>query len=177
MRKKGKQKRRSEAFIEDAISSLDNHYLRWCNELLPAALGGEAPLTKVVAQILLNHHLPDNPNEQNQFDTAYFKQKHNRHIGLLDLACFVRDNYTSEIEMEEATIKQLAQVVSTGVDIWKDGEASTQTNDSAVAKLGDHFCSCYLPLASNSQFVEDVKEAGIVNNRKNCGAPLRSCHL
>jgi hypothetical protein len=66
--KKGKQKRKSEAFIEEAMISLDNHYLRWCNELLPAALGGEAPLATVVARILLDHHLPDNPNEQNQID-------------------------------------------------------------------------------------------------------------
>ena len=55
-------------------------------------------------------------------------------------------------------------MVSTGVDIWKDDEASIQTNDSAVAILRDHFCSSYLPLASNSQFVEaGVKEARIVS--------------
>jgi hypothetical protein len=57
---------------------------------------------------------------------------------------------------------ELVSDVSTGVDIWKDDDAiSTQTtNDSAAAKLGDHLCSCYLPLASNSQFVEaGVKEA------------------
>jgi hypothetical protein len=110
--KKGKQKRKSEAFIEEAITSLGNHYLRWCNELLPAALGGEAPLAKVVARILLNHHLPDNPNKQNQIDAEYFSQDHNCHIDLLDFDRFVRENYTSESEMEEATIKQLAQVVS-----------------------------------------------------------------
>ena len=91
---------------------------------------------KVVARILLNHHLPDNPNEQNQIDAEYFSQDHNRHIDLLDFARFVRENYTRESEMEEATIKQLAQVVSTGVDIWKDDDAiSTQTDDSAVAIL------------------------------------------
>ena len=125
-------------FIEDAMISLDNHYLRWCNELLPAALGGEAPLATVVTRILLDHHLPDNPNEQNQIDAEYFSQDHNnRHIDLLDFARFVRENYTSESEMEEATIKQLAQVVSTGVDIWNDDDAiSTETtNDSAVAKV------------------------------------------
>ena len=67
----------------------------------------------------------------------------------------------------EATIKLLAQVVSTGVDIWiEDDEASTQTShDSTVAKLRDHFCNCYLPLASNSQFVAaGVKEARIVSS-------------
>jgi hypothetical protein len=31
--KKVKQKRKSEAFIEETITSLNNHYLRWCNEL------------------------------------------------------------------------------------------------------------------------------------------------
>jgi hypothetical protein len=93
--------------------SLDNHYLRWWNELLPAALGGEAPLATVVTRILLDHHLPDNPNEQNQIDAEYFSQDHNCHGDLLDFARFVRENYTSETELEEATIKQLAQVVST----------------------------------------------------------------
>jgi hypothetical protein len=104
---------------------------------LPAASGGEAPLTKVVGRIVLNHHLPDNPNEQNQIDAEYFSQDHNRHIDLLDFARFVRENYTSESEMEEAPIKQLAQVVSTGVDIWKDDDAihTQTTNDSAAAKL------------------------------------------
>jgi hypothetical protein len=42
--KKEMQKRKSETFIEVAMTSLDNHYLQWCNKLLPAALGGEAPL-------------------------------------------------------------------------------------------------------------------------------------
>jgi hypothetical protein len=66
--------------------------------------------------------------------------------------------------MKEATIKVLAQVVSTGVDIWKENEANTQTNDAVVAKLPYHFCNCYLPLTSNSQFVEaNVKEARIVS--------------
>jgi hypothetical protein len=162
--KKGKQKRNSEAFIEEAITSFGNHYLRWCNELLPATLGGEAPPAKVVARILLHHHLPDNPNKQSQIDTAYFSQDHNRHVDLLGFACFVRENYTSETKMEEATINQSAQVVSKGVDIWKDDKASTRTNDSVVAKLRDHFCSCYLPFVSNSQFVEaGVKEARIVS--------------
>jgi hypothetical protein len=163
--KKGKQKRKSEALLEEAITSLRNHYLRWCNELLPAALGGEAPLATVVARILLNHHLPDNPKEQNQIDAEYFSQDHNRHIDLLNFARFVRENYTSESKMEEATIKQLVQVVSTGVDIWKDdGAISAQKNDSAAAKLRDHFCSCYRLLASNSQFVEaGVKVVRIVS--------------
>ena len=56
--KKEKQKRKSLVFIEEAIASLDKHYLRWCNVLLPAALGGEAPLAKTVARILLNNPLP-----------------------------------------------------------------------------------------------------------------------
>jgi hypothetical protein len=42
--------RKSEAFVlEEAIASPDGHHLRCCNELLPAALGGEAPLAKIVA--------------------------------------------------------------------------------------------------------------------------------
>ena len=129
-------------------------------------MGGEAPLAKIVAHILLNQHLPDNP-EQNQIDAEYFSQDHNRHVDLLNFASFIRKNYTRENEIEEATIRLLAQVVSEGVDIWKeDDEAtSTEATDSAgVAKLRDHFCNCYLPLASNSQFVEaGVKEARIVS--------------
>ena len=77
----------------------------------------------------------------------------------------IHTNYTRENKMEEATIKLLAQVVSRGVDIWKeaDDEATrTEANDSGVAKLRDHFCNCYLLLASNSRFVEaGVKEARI----------------
>jgi hypothetical protein len=99
-------------------------------------LGGEARLAKIVARILLSHHLPDNPNKQNQIDAEYFSQDHNRHVGLLNFASFVRKNYTRKNKMEEL----LAQVVSEGVDIWKeddDDEAtSTQANnDSGVAKL------------------------------------------
>jgi hypothetical protein len=90
------------------MASLNSHYLRWCNELLPAAfLGGKAPLVKIVTRILLSHHLPDNPNEQNQIDAEYISQDHNRHVDLLDFASFVRKNYT---RLEEATIKLLAHI-------------------------------------------------------------------
>jgi hypothetical protein len=41
-------------------------------QTLPAALGGEAPLGKIVACILLSHHLPGNPNKQNQINAEYF---------------------------------------------------------------------------------------------------------
>jgi hypothetical protein len=158
--KSGKQKRKSEAFIEEAITSLDNHYLRWCNILLSAALGGEAPLAKIIARILLKYHLPDNPNEQNQIDAEYFSKDHNRHANLLDFAIFVRENHIRETEMEDAT-QRLA--VASIVDIWKVEDRLTQ-NDSDAAKLRDHFCNCYLPIASNSQFVEaGVKEAKIVS--------------
>jgi hypothetical protein len=100
-------------------------------------LGGEAPHA-FVARILLSHHLPDNLNKQNQIDAEYFSQDHNRHVNLLNFASFVRKNYTRENQMEEETIKLLAQVVSEGVDIWKEGDdeaTSTQANDSGVAKL------------------------------------------
>jgi hypothetical protein len=139
--------------------SLDKHHLRWCNELLTAALGGEAPLGKVVARVPLNHHLPDNPLEQNQIDVCYFSKNHDRHIDLLDFASFVRTNYTQRETGMDATAKLLAQLVSTGVDIWKEEDAPK--NDAA---LRDHFCSVCVPLASNSQFVEaGVKEAKIVS--------------
>jgi hypothetical protein len=63
--------------------------------------------------------------------------------------------------MEEATIKLLAQVMSKGVDIWKDDEVSTIQNDSGVATLQDPFCNCHL------QFVEaGVKEAKIVSTTR-----------
>jgi hypothetical protein len=101
-------------------------------------LGGEAPLAKIVAYILLSHHLHDNPNEQNQIDAEYFSQDHDRNVDLLNFACFIRKNYKRENEMEAATIKLLEHMVSRGVDIWKeaDNEAtSTEANDSGVAKL------------------------------------------
>jgi hypothetical protein len=101
-------------------------------------LGGEVPLARIVAHILLIHHLPHNPKEQNQIDAEYFSQDHDRHVDLLDFACFVRKNHTRENEMEEATKKLLAQAVSRGVDIWKEADdeaTSTEANDSGAAKL------------------------------------------
>jgi hypothetical protein len=58
--------------------------------------------------------------------------------------------------------------VSEGVDIWKEDDdkaiSTQEANDSGVTKLRDHFSKCYLPLASNSQFVEPgVKEARTVS--------------
>jgi hypothetical protein len=47
--KKQSQKKKSEAFIEEAIVLLNKHHLQWCNELLTAASGGEAPFDKIVA--------------------------------------------------------------------------------------------------------------------------------
>jgi hypothetical protein len=93
-KQKQKQKQKSETFIEEAMMSLDNHYLPWCNELLSAASGGEAPLAKVFARILLSHHLPDNPNKQNQIDAEFFSHDHNQHVNLLEFASFVRKNNT-----------------------------------------------------------------------------------
>jgi hypothetical protein len=162
--KKARQKRKSEAFIEEAIVSLDKHYLRWGNELLTAALGGEAPLGKVVARVLLNHHLPENPNEENQVAVGHYSKDHDRHIDLLDFASFVRLSYTRrETEMDPKT-KSLAELVARGVDIWKEEDGVLTQNDATIVTLRDHFCSVYLPLASNSQFVEaGVKEAKIVS--------------
>jgi hypothetical protein len=78
------------------MASLNNHYLWWWNELSPAALGGVVPLAKIVARILLSHHLPDNPNKQNQIDAEYFSQDHDRHVDLLNFASFVRKRSTQE---------------------------------------------------------------------------------
>jgi hypothetical protein len=162
---KEKQRWKSKAFIEEAITSPDKHHLRQCNELLSAASGGEAPIARIVARILLSHHLPDNPNETNQVNVECFSKDHNRHIDLNDFASSVRENCTRETEKDEAT-KQLAQIVATGVDVWKeDEEGSLTQNDAATVTVrGDHFCSLHLPLASNSQFVEGGgKEAKIAS--------------
>jgi hypothetical protein len=48
---RGKQKQKSEVLILEAMDNLDEHCLRWCNELLSAAFGGEARLAKIVAQV------------------------------------------------------------------------------------------------------------------------------
>jgi hypothetical protein len=162
--KKQLQEKKSEACIEEATFSLDKHHLRWCNKLLTAASGGEAPFGKIVARVLLNHHLPDNPYKLNQIDANYFSKDHGRHVDLLDFASFVRANHKqrgNEAEMDENT-KMLAEAVATGVDIWKeDDDGALAENDAA---LRDHFCSKHLPLASNLQFVEaGVKEAKIVS--------------
>jgi hypothetical protein len=133
---KEKQGRKSVAFIKEAITSLDKHCLRWCNELLSAASGGEAPLVKIVARDLLSHHLPNNSDEMNQADVEHFSNNHNQHINLLDFASFVRENHTRETETDEATKQQLVQVVATGVDVWKeDKEGVLAQNDSATVTL------------------------------------------
>jgi hypothetical protein len=99
----------------------------------------------------------------NQLDDEYFSKDHDRTINLLDFEAFVKKYYARETEMNEEMLR-LAQVVAAGVDIWNTyGEEPTETNPT-VTKLRDHFCSYYLPLASNSQFVEaGVKEAKIVS--------------
>jgi hypothetical protein len=95
---------------------------------------GQAPLTKIVARILLKYHLPDdNLNQQNQIDAEYFSKDHDWHVDHLDFASFVRENYIGETEMEDAT-KWLAQAVASGVDIWKVDDILTQ-NNSEAAKL------------------------------------------
>jgi hypothetical protein len=158
------QKKKSEAFIEEATVLLDKHCLRWRNELLAAASGGEAPFGEIAARVLLNHHLPDNPCKLNQIDANCFSKDHGRHVDLLDFASFVRASHKqrgNEAEMDEST-KMSAEVVATGVDIWEeDNDGALAQNDAA---LRDHFCSVHLPLASNSLFAEaGVKEAKIVS--------------
>jgi hypothetical protein len=92
------------------------------------SISSEVPLARIVIHILLKHHLPDNPSEQNQIDVEYFS-KEDQYIDLLNFA--VRENYIGETEMEEAT-KCLTQVVATRVDIWKE-KVPTQ-NDSEALK-------------------------------------------
>jgi hypothetical protein len=83
--------------------------------------------------------------------------------------------------MEETT-KRLAQLVATGVDIcWKEAPAPTAAltitllppgeHAPAIAELRNHFCTSYLPLALNSQFVEagvkEAKSAGVSTTGRN----------
>ena len=152
------------AFIAHAKESLDKHFGRWIDaSLLPAALMSEAPISSVVAAVILNQPRPAFADRCGHVtgNIDCDSTAHGRKICLRLFDIFLRKrmdiiNGDNEVVHSPQAIAT-AQLVLAGVDFRC---FDYEDEDEANGALRLHMHSTYLPLASQTQFVESgVKEA------------------
>jgi hypothetical protein len=135
-------------FVSTAIDALNKHFTRWCNaSLLPAALLSETPLCIVVASVILKKMPP--PVIPLKFESKV----HFRTFNVPEFYDFV----VSKVDAAD----QYPDMVSTAARLvlkWLDVRDMNKEDHNRPFK--EYLYYLYLPLASQTQFVEaGVKEA------------------
>ena len=148
-----------------SLKAVNTHFVRWCKApLLPAALLAEGPLAKVVATVILK--LPDLPQDMpdDLVSKVFFKT--------FSIAKF-KDFVTSKVKAD-AVYNPWA---SHGAHLLLYDGTDLRDMDNPVGKaIKDNLYAMYLPLASQTQFVEaGVKEAKNVSISDR-SEPLRSAY-
>ncbi len=163
------QEKKVNVFMTESVSALNKHFKRWANrQLLPAALLSERPLAAIVARLIKTE---EGRNASSSGATSPGKFKSEVHDREIDLAAFeefvqkwMRPYYavgTSTTELPDL-VTAAVDLVDTGHDLRVEIDHPDTINRELVAVQGYMF-EQYLPLASNTQFVESgVKEAKIV---------------
>jgi len=152
-------------FVHQATDALHKHFRRWVGvALLPCGLLAEAPLAKVVSSVLLGQDFPASFGDEVHYEvgsrTHRFKSA--VHGGIIRLESFYQFLKHVVVDTDDqycAEARHAAELVSTGVDLrsfdYSDGHGATRLYMHAT----------YLPLASQTQFVERfVKEAKYVSS-------------
>lgn len=158
------QKTKFHRFLDIAIEAIEKHFRRWCmKHLLPAALLSEYEIATVVAMVMTNKDWNDTlPDE-------YWSIVHAKTFRRSSYHAFVRERLlpTQEQQRFEAFALKAAELLLGG------SEFRNKLNPDPFK----HFLySAYLPLPSNTQFVEaGVKEAKIVSCTDR-SEPLRSAY-
>jgi len=151
-------------FITHAKESLDKHFGRWIDaSLLPAALMSEAPISSVVAAVILNQPRPafDDRCSHVTGNVDCDSTAHGLKTCLMLFDMFLRkgmDIINGDNEVVHAPqAKGTAQLVLARVDCRCFNH---EDEDTANGALRLHMHSTCLPPASQTQFVESgVKEA------------------
>ena len=171
------QRVRAQKFVDTAIKSNEKHFRRWCSlKMIPAALLAEKPLAMIIARTITgtaSSFTPepieaDFPTRQEYYDAvtdwdtamthrskAHSTKKDKRLFSLRHFETWCK-NVLQDLIGNDAfsdELKQTCHLMLSGVDFHK------YNSHPLVHKLW----STYLPLASQTQFVErGVKEAKVV---------------
>jgi hypothetical protein len=146
------QEQKASKFIGIALEAIHKHFSRWCNvSLLPAALLSERPLALAVASVLLNKELPQ---EVGAMD--FSSKVHDRDINIQAFHSFVFSIASNnDHNAYHGKVLHASQALFHGHDLREMEQHNDETKD-----LKAYLYSMYLPLASQTQFVEaGVKEA------------------
>lgn len=175
---------KANGFISEAVASLEKHFLRWgTQELLPAALLSEGPYARVVARIILGRepmmyesafdHSRQSPVHKDIVNTVFFEKfarsKFNKTLALEGIDFNTVDRSTlfppevtlaaeALLSSDEETTPNITSCQDVPVTILRDIKEPTPTHYQI------YLWQNYLPLASQTQFVESgVKEASNVS--------------
>ena len=178
-------------FVHKAHESLFKHFPRWvCSSLLPAALLSEGPAAQVVAAIMLDKPLPtfeSDPTVKNDLRMSgaitYESAVHKEAIDLRLLYRFLQQRVTYIEKMENPVHNgECAPQALLAADfVSKGNDLRSKVHAESFGALRWHMQSTYLPLASQTQFVESlVKDAAHVSQtdrseqHRSCYATIRS---
>ena len=138
-------------FIDTAIDALHKHFIRWTKPvLLPAALLSESPLAVTIARIIVGMDRPIRQPGEVLFKSAV----HGREFHLQDYDDFVFQFVDGDNDGDFAP-----KDVQAATSLLHQGLDPRQQIDN-LPSLAEYLLTRYLPLASQTQFVEaSVKEA------------------
>ena len=148
------QKKKADMFIDEALRMLHKHFRRWATaELLPAALLSEAPLAVPVARVMLGFH-PIIP--YSCFVPKFFSSAHDRLFDISNFASFLLEKSFDNAAYFPKDIEAAEALVFKSIDL--------RNSAAPGLPIKDYVLQTYLPLASQTQFVEaGVKEAKLVS--------------
>jgi hypothetical protein len=175
------QRTKAHRFVDIAMESLEKHFLRWYSvKLLPAGVMAEKPLARIISRVILgvSKDYPPRPPQDADHEaivdydteTLYQSKVHKSNIRLPTFESFVLqwlnkakalavgDDGDVPADDFNDGIKSAAALMATGTVDFRDIK-SENPNPLQVAMW-----KTYLPLASQTQFVErGVKECAIVS--------------
>jgi len=168
-----------QVFYAQARTALHKHFKRWLSPtLLPCGLMSEAPLAKVISRVILGQEFPTSFGSDVVDQYGIFHYKSAAHDEVFNLKSFdrwLRGLLEDGGDYSPETIIA-ATLVAADVDL-----RSFDYQDVEHGATRWHMHSTYLPLASQTQFVErGVKEAKYVSatdrseEHRSCMAIIRS---
>jgi len=148
------QEEKATSFLTIALDVLEKHFARWANaSLLPAALLSDLPLASMVATVILGRE------PVLEFDQHY-SWCHSKNFNLQEYFDFVKQYAPTVANGHASPYTALTRLMAERLLNEEADLRDTRSEDPV--KL--HFWASYLPLASNTQFVEaGVKEAKMVS--------------
>ena len=166
-----------QVFMREANDSLDKHFMRWIGpDLLPVGMMSDHPIAKVIAAAILGRNLRSFEMDVNVIDDmrmsghVYMTSTvHKQQVDLRKLHLFIcQQQEEGAIYWQEANVAA-ELIVQDNVDLWM----FNYEGDNRPIRL--HLHSTYLPLTSQTQFVEShVKDAKFVSQTDR-SEELRTC--